>query len=1499
MTTMEDADNIRHSPDGSESEDEGTVAPTNISQIRRNQNAQFEALLAHRARYELPTQSKAEPASLRDEDLSIAGLVSRHDQGSSNLDPRAYQIELFERAKTRNIIAVLDTGAGKTLIAVLLLKHVLQKELVDRADGKAHRVAFFLVDSVTLVFQQAAVLRNNLDQNIALFYGAMGPDLWDEQTWNEHLKRNMVIVCTAQILNHALLNAFIKMRQINILIFDEAHHTKKEHPYARIIRDSYSKTEPEGRPKVFGMTASPVDAKVDIAQAASQLEDLLDSRIATTLKLPLLRQVVQRPSEETWPYKKLGPPFETELYQKIIAGYGDIKSLQPVFQFTKQASSELGIWCTDRIWEKALSDDVLPKLEGSVNRGTKLESQSPEMVEKEISRIHEISQIVRAHPKDHPLGAGQLSSKVELLLTLFQHHFGNSDNKKCIVFIEKRNTAKVLFELCQQLEIPNMRPGVLVGVRNVDLTARFTFRQQFLALVRFRKGEINCLFATSVAEEGLDIPDCNLVIRFNLYDTVIQYVQSRGRARHKDSTYVSMVEMGNEEHLRRIEEVRQGEKMMLEFCKALPKDRILDDGNDEYLQTVRQAGRSQRTYTIPSTGAKLTYPHAMAVLSRYAESLQSERDNFTQVTYFVISRDQSYYCEIVLPEKSPIRGLVGPIAPTKMMAKQSAAFDACMLLRKHHLLDDHFKSIYQKRLPAMRNAKLAIVSKKTNKYTMINKPSIWTLHQGVVPESLFALIISFHPSEPLSREHRSFMLLTRVKIPEFPAFPLYLENDTEAIIRTTALESVLSVSSDDLHHLSELMVSVFYDIFHKTFDLESTKFPYWVAPLKPSHAPAEKILLPAEVIDWEAINFVHENRELKWTEKMDTEFLMKHFLFDPWDGRKRYFPIAIDSTSCASDSVPPHLPRRRWMENLLNYSLSLGKSSRQKWLEYAKWDQPVIEAQCICLRRNFLDKATGPEKGEAGRLLICPQPLKISPLPLGLVTSLLAFPAIMCRMESYLIVMDGCRNLGLDISPQLALEAFTKDSDNTEEHRALQIHVQRGMGKNYERLEFLGDSVLKMATSIALFCQNPDDDEYDFHVNRMCLVCNRNMFNAAVKLRLYEYIRTRGFSRVGTHGIHLGVTLLHGRNYLRHPDFEGTHALGEKTIADVCEALIGAALLTGGKANRFDLAVKAVTLFVDSDSHKATCWEDYRASYAKPAYQMKTADGSDVDLAQKIFERLGYRFKYPRLLRSAFTHPSYPISWSKVPCYQRLEFLGDALLDMVCIEDLFHRYPDKDPQWLTEHKMAMVSNKFLGALTVKLGFHRHLLHFSNPIQANVTQYAEEIQMAADESEGSPDYWLNTRDAPKCLPDMLEAYLAAIFVDSDFEFNVIEDFFTAHVKPFFLDMSLYDTFANKHPTTFLYNQLTGIYGCSDYCLKSGEIPGVDGEEPQILAAVLVHGIPISEVIGISSRYAKVKASEKALEAISGILPEEFRIKFSCHCKASDADGVQQADVGTAI
>jgi endoribonuclease Dicer len=67
------------------------------------------------------------------------------------------------------------------------------------------------------------------------------------------------------------------------------------------------------------------------------------------------------------------------------------------------------------------------------------------------------------------------------------------------------------------------------------------------------------------------------------------------------------------------------------------------------------------------------------------------------------------------------------------------------------------------------------------------------------------------------------------------------------------------------------------------------------------------------------------------------------------------------------------------------------------------------------------------------------------------------FPAIIHRIECYLIALDATNLLCLNIRPDLALEAVTKDSDNSDEHDAEKINFQRGMGNNYESLEFIGD----------------------------------------------------------------------------------------------------------------------------------------------------------------------------------------------------------------------------------------------------------------------------------------------------------------------------------------------------------------------------------------------------------------------------------------------------------
>ncbi|WEW60953.1 Dicer-like protein 1 [Emydomyces testavorans] len=916
---------------------------------------------------------------------------------------------------------------------------------------------------------------------------------------------------------------------------------------------------------------------------------------------------------------------------------------------------------------------------------------------------------------------------------------------------------------------------------------------------------------------------------------------------------------------------------MRRFCISLPKDRILNSSED--VGALYENDRDRRTYTVQTTGAKLTFSSALVVLAHFASSLQYEKETSTTVNYYSRFTQNAFVCEVVLPEKSPIRGLIGKPASKKLLAKQSAAFETCLLLRKHGLLDDHFVSTYHKRLPAMRNARLAISSKKTNQYDMMVKPKLWEASRGTMPTSLYGIILSLRPSKPLRRQYHGLVFLTREKLPSFPVFPLYLENDIQCDVICTPIEVEILVSDHDLEVLTTFTLRIFQDIFHKVYDRDIKMMTYWLAPLNLKCQVITPNLASRNILDWVTLQTVFDNPGIPWSSDKSAEFFANRFVYDRWDGRYRYFTFEIEPNLRPSDPPPSTMARRRHMNNIMDYCLSLFKNARKRFLENCDWNQPVVRAELIQLRRNLLDKRNEKEKQEEGDYYICLEPLMVSAIPAPIAAFAFAFPAMISRLESYLIALEACEKLDLPIPPELALEALTKDSDNTEEHRGLQIHFQRGMGKNYERLEFLGDCFLKMATSISLFTLNPDSDEFDFHVRRMCLVCNQNLFNTAVNLKLYEFIRSHSFSRRGWYPE--GLALLQGKGQSKEA-VVNKHALADKTIADVCEALIGAACLSSGEYHRFDMAVKAVTAFVSSNDHNVSNWKDYSQLYALPKYQTAVVDAAELDLAKQAEVKLGYRFTYPKLLRSAFTHASYPSDWARVPCYQRLEFLGDSLLDMACVEHLYHRHPDKDPQWLTEHKMAMVSNKFLGSIAVKLGLHAHLRHFSTTVQSQITNYVEELQAAELESYGSPDAWTLTNDPPKCLPDMVEAYIGAIFIDSNFRFEVVEEFFEKFLKSYFEDMTIYDTFANKHPTTYLHNRLTIDFGCINYCLKAGEVPHVDGAGTRVLAAVMVHDEVVAEGVASSTRYAKLKASEVALSKLEGLPPFRFREKYGCDC-----------------
>lgn len=85
------------------------------------------------------------------------------------------------------------------------------------------------------------------------------------------------------------------------------------------------------------------------------------------------------------------------------------------------------------------------------------------------------------------------------------------------------------------------------------LTCILSLQQEQKDTIRnFRQGALNLLISTSVAEEGLDIPECNLVVRYGLLTNEIAQQQASGRARARDSQYSVVAQKGGREERREL-----------------------------------------------------------------------------------------------------------------------------------------------------------------------------------------------------------------------------------------------------------------------------------------------------------------------------------------------------------------------------------------------------------------------------------------------------------------------------------------------------------------------------------------------------------------------------------------------------------------------------------------------------------------------------------------------------------------------------------------------------------------------------------------------------------------------------------------------------------------------------------------------------------------------------------------------------------------------------------
>jgi endoribonuclease Dicer len=193
---------------------------------------------------------------------------------------RGYQLEMLEESLKRNIIIALETGAGKTHIAVLRMKIETERESPKvcaplryvlyrlSAYHLPTQVSWFLAPTVALAQQQQTVIKDNLSVSVGLISGANEPDQWkDAALWRRVLNDHRIIVSTHDVLLNALRHGYVHLgRDIGLLVFDEAHHAADKHSYNLVMREFYTELpprvpgEPDGnvRPVILGLTASPI-----------------------------------------------------------------------------------------------------------------------------------------------------------------------------------------------------------------------------------------------------------------------------------------------------------------------------------------------------------------------------------------------------------------------------------------------------------------------------------------------------------------------------------------------------------------------------------------------------------------------------------------------------------------------------------------------------------------------------------------------------------------------------------------------------------------------------------------------------------------------------------------------------------------------------------------------------------------------------------------------------------------------------------------------------------------------------------------------------------------------------------------------------------------------------------------------------------------------------------------------------------------------------------------
>ncbi len=456
---------------------------------------------------------------------------------SSGFEAREYQRKIAEVATSTNTLVVLPTGLGKTIIAIMVTAEMLERYPKAKV--------MVLAPTRPLVLQHRKAFGSNLklpEGSLTALTGTIDPGE-RELLW----MKSRVIFATPQTVYNDVRHGRVSLREVVLAVFDEAHRSVKDYTYTKLA-SVYRETS--DHPLIMGLTASPGASKEKVNEIKRNL--FIESVEARSDESDDVKGYVEKTNIETIKVKVPDEYYETTLRLREMYNDKVKKLLNGGFlrsgRVSKKALLEARMAISARLKAAQAGGGQKGYIFGAIINQAQavailhalemIETQGAPPLLRYLQKLRErpdkgkaVSSLVR-DPKWLKVEeeAAKLASvphaKIAVMLDVVRGQLKRKPDSRVIVFTQYRDTIE---DIARALAKEGLSARRFVGQSDREGSKGMDQQLQTETLELFRKGEFKVLVSSSIGEEGLHVPDVDLVVFYEAVPSEIRYIQRRGR----------------------------------------------------------------------------------------------------------------------------------------------------------------------------------------------------------------------------------------------------------------------------------------------------------------------------------------------------------------------------------------------------------------------------------------------------------------------------------------------------------------------------------------------------------------------------------------------------------------------------------------------------------------------------------------------------------------------------------------------------------------------------------------------------------------------------------------------------------------------------------------------------------------------------------------------------------------------------------------------------------